>query len=424
MENTSKFDINTLKYEFKVDVDKELISYGNIKWCMGNGWATPKKLLQSKFRAATKSNYKKFNEEYSITAKTLSKCINKTIKAVYLKPVEKYIPRYAFNSNGRVSFEKVQLLLDRKKILDQTEKDKLKNIQPLCLYFGKTTEDLKKGLGKSLWKKLCKNSYTKNLYIAKARDTLQGFTLRYSLDLLNKFPSKLLRRGRNIRFSDTGVTSFTEQGLWAYENKSEETLCTDTRRMAVALYKPPITQQCTLKENQFSLKWSAEKMQKKHDQYSLQLQRRREEELLREQREANIVWDSVKPYKDIEFPSVGQYTATLIKTPMELHNEGSKMHHCVGSYKEKIRDSGYLVVSIKKDGERYSTLGLEERLQWKSSKDEKGGLIAELVVTGWTKNQHYKKYNHKVDAEEALQLVNLVVESINEKFKELNKEKD
>lgn len=75
----------------------------------------------------------------------------------------------------------------------------------------------------------------------------------------------------------------------------------------------------------------------------------------------------------------------------EIADEGDAMSHCVASYLGSVRSGDYLVYSIKKNGERSSTLGVivKGRQQGKSH--------------SFTLNQQYGRFNAGVkDVDEAV----------------------
>ena len=411
----STFDINNLKYEFKVDKERFTVEYGGAVFHASTSY-TPLSILNKYHRVGYgKVGYKRFNNEYGITARTLAKCINKEFMDMLVVPIRSHVSRYCFNVRS-CDMHIVQLIHTMLPVLNQCKSDNIENIAPICLLLGANPSDCKAKLGKSLWKQLCKNSLTKNVlmykqcmkeYISVTRNPIETLTR------LNNFKSKYLKRGLNIRTTD--VKNFDNYGLWVIETGGSYNIAKDTDRMAENL------------NEKFSLKWSPEKMQKMHDRYSLLLQRKREEELLREQAEYGKQWKAVEPYLPCQTIELNGYVATLIKTPLELHREGEAMHHCVGGYANSVERGVYLVYSITKDGERVSTLGVQIVVP---IKQEKIGDLTDLnlavrpveivieLAGAAGLNQHYGKYNSKIVEETPLQLADLVVESLNELMKE------
>ncbi len=413
VENTtnsvSTFDINNLKYEFKVDREKFTVEYGGIIFDAYTQY-TAKEVAKYCGMGTGKLNYANFNTKYGITAKVLAKCLNREFMEVLVSPILKHVSRYCFNSIN-CNMVQVKHIHKVKPILDQCEDDGIENIAPICLLLKANPSECKAKLGKSLWKTLCKNSLTKNVLIYKqaTKNSMWDYMhipttdIKTQLELLNSFKSKYLKRGNNIRGTEVG--QFDKYGLWVNNTGGSYNLARDTGHMSKAL------------NEKFSLKWSPTKMQKMHDRYSLALQKQREEKLLRKQAEHNTTWEAVERYLPCDTIELNGYIATLIKTPLELHREGEAMHHCVGSYASSVKSGDYLVYSITKDGERVSTLGLfkTEVVTTASGRAIRGEELDFYDVVAV--DQHYGKHNSKVIEETPLQLANLVVESLNRLMK-------
>ncbi len=412
----STFDINNLKYEFKVDKERFTVEYGGMKF-RPIKYTTPKSILDSaNIAVSTGVGYKEFNDKYGITAKVLSKCVNREFKEAFVTPVEKHFKRYCFSANS-YRLEDVKVLHEMFDVLEQCDKDNLKNVAPICLLYKTDPAGCKTKLGKSLWKKLCKNSYTRNLHIYKiARKYGTEYRKPSNINLLNQFKSKYLKRGKNLgRSRNEVVDGFCKYNLWVSNNGLTPRTVYDTEIMSRHL------------NEKFSLKWSPTKMQKMHDRYSLALQKQREEELLKKQAEHSKQWEAVERYLPCDTIELDGYVATLIKTPLELHREGEAMHHCVGSYASNVKSGDYLVYSITKDGERVSTLGvniIKPLKQYTTGDLTDLNLVVRSVqvkigIAGTAAlNQHYGKYNSKIVEETPLQLADLVVESLNKLMKE------
>ena len=413
----STFDINNLKYEFKVDREKFTVEYGG-KVFHANTQYTAGEVANACGFGWGKRSYTEFNTKYGITAKVLSKCLNREFMEVLVAPIKKHTSRYCFNSQS-CDMNAVKRIHELRPLLEQCEDDNIENVAPICLLLGGDPSYCKNRLGKSLWKTLCKNSLTKNVLIYKQasnrslisyNSTPDNGIIKTHLGLLNGFKSKHLKRGNNI--GTTEVKQFDRFGLWVSQTGGNYNTAKDTQRMARNL------------DEKFSLKWSPTKMQKMHDRYSLLLQRQREEALLKEQAEYDKQWEAAEPYLPCATIELNGYVATLIKTPLELHREGEAMHHCVGGYGSSVKSGDYLVYSITKDGERVSTLGisvakgsvpldLEGRIRIVSNLAVQPAEVTIKLVTVCRTNQHYGKYNSKVTEETPLQLADLVVSSLN-----------
>lgn len=95
----------------------------------------------------------------------------------------------------------------------------------------------------------------------------------------------------------------------------------------------------------------------------------------------NLLYETKLTHGDIV------WEAKLLTTPAQMIEEGRSQHHCVASYIPNVEEGDYLVYSITKNGERYSTFGM--------TRD---------VTVGYRKNQHYKAGNEMLDERGAILL--------------------
>lgn len=83
------------------------------------------------------------------------------------------------------------------RLVRQLERDGLMHLYPLVLNFKKSPEKLKERFGKSLWKKLASNSFTRNSFFCKYSSL---FTLHDSqtLSKILVIPSTILKYNYNV----------------------------------------------------------------------------------------------------------------------------------------------------------------------------------------------------------------------------------
>ena len=101
------------------------------------------------------------------------------------------------------------------------------------------------------------------------------------------------------------------------------------------------------------------------------------------------------------------WTATLLTKGEDILAEGLAMHHCVAAYADSVAEGKYLIYSIKKDGERYSTLAYSHYRMRPTTKIEEAYYPAAMHTTF---NQHYKVCNKIVDNPNALELQQFITE--------------
>lgn len=108
-----------------------------------------------------------FYKKVGITPSNLRKIVNAAVRERLIEGKEEIFNRYCFSKNGKVNWGMVRLINARIDVIRQVREDGLNNVEPFAVYLGKSPSELKAVFGKGLWKKLCKNSMTKNKKIAK-----------------------------------------------------------------------------------------------------------------------------------------------------------------------------------------------------------------------------------------------------------------
>lgn len=252
------------------------------------------------------------------------------------------------------------------------------HLVPSILFFGDEVGDIRKGLGKGLWKSLCKNSFTRNhLIFLRANmfappsysQGVQHFGKNgkkpviirpdYSvcqplLVALNGLPTSLLRETwlfeRNHFDSPTELQEL--EPWWrhlARAGRSEACLTKSTRLRQMSSIAIDTERMARRLGQAFSYQWSANRMHFEHERMTKQL--------------AQAKW----AHQNTPFPfhhpwahSIEQegITALLLTTPLELLSEGGEMHHCVGSYSDLVQTGRSLIFSLRGMDQSRSTLEL------------------------------------------------------------------
>jgi len=368
--------LDNFKYAFEVNEKDKAIQYADMSFTDLRFFRNAKEVVdRAGYRGKYPDSFKAFNEKYGITPSSFKKVHNTLIRKLWVSPIERHALRYAFTHGGKLKKNVINQIWEMKDEISQCEKDGLDNIIPLVLFLKKSPQELKKMFGKGVWKKLTKNSMTRNLYIAKIVATEPSS----DINLLLSVKSKHLKLGTGTIFAYT----WSNINKWLIRNNlynskgnpswGARNMYLDTRNMAAQLGVP------------FNEKWSLEKMQEKHDEYQEKINARKYDK----EPFSYLIKFKTKEYVYKEF------TATLLHSPYEIHQEGTAMKHCVGSYAGSVGSGDYLVYSITKDGERSSTLGIS-------------------VIDGEYKfHQHYKHCNKHVKDEDEIMLADSLVESLN-----------
>ena len=294
-------------------------------------------------------------------------------------------------------------------IAEQCKKDGIENVIPAVVKFGMTPQELKKELGKSMWKKICNNSYTKNRIIYHSTKNLKNacfedfaevpFTLaKSSYTYQHKdiwkymknsgLPMKAFVKGKMYGYPDIAISSNKEQ---QQEAKKIVDIYMDTFRMSQHLNQP------------FNPEWSVRRMHEEHERL-MQMQR----DILRKQEAtANSVrFDEFQKLPVVEYNGV---VATPLLTRAEVIAEGENMRHCVGGYARLCAQGTYVVYSLCKDGQ-CTTLGISRH----KTTHEKANHAFNYIL-----NQHYGRFNKQVNDSDFTETAKKVIQTLHKVNKEV-----
>ncbi|AHK11115.1 PcfJ-like protein [Shewanella sp. phage 1/4] len=285
-------------------------------------------------------HYKKFTSQYKITPSAFMKVHNAIKTQQWIDPVRELSKRLCFMFNGKPNPSLMEKLHTQLPIIKEIQNDEIDNIIPISFLLGLSPQELKNTLGKGLWKKLCRNTFTRNNLIAKTyRMGGDGRGGAERLEILNQFPSTVLKRGFN------SPVQFSEAGVWLCNNKLHheenirhiQNIFNDTQSMASQVGK------------KFTpAKWSLLQLEEKHEEYLEMINARKySPQALPSMKNITVKEDEYKGYR-----------INLLESPLLIRNEGTKMHHCVGSYTNRVAMGEYLVYSVTKDEKKTSTLGI------------------------------------------------------------------
>lgn len=340
--STKDIYFNFVCREKNIDLRKEILSANNIKltsyYRKKYGLRDTYKELHKYF--GSKFNYRLFSAMWKL----------------HIEPISDYCNNYCFYSNGNNNYydiAAVKRIWKHKKNIDTATRDRLYNIIPLLIYFGLNPRQLKNKMGSGLWKRLCKNSTYKNKMIVavlqkilKDKKRIGSFRFNdYKINIISRvsgIKSTLIKYAAiydtfyNIDHSDCSLFSLEWLSINARVSYYQEViqlyhLAFDTFKMAKAVGKNTNT------------RWSTSRLKQEHDRM-LKLEIVDEFPTL-----PNFDHISDGCFCDIEFK--------LLRTSLEIFEEGQAMKHCVAFYIENVVYYGYLVFSLKK-GEMRSTLGL------------------------------------------------------------------
>lgn len=373
----------------------DMWNYKGEKICSFTANNPPKsaaKTLLGNNKRFLKEKAKEFYEQHGIRATN----VIKVARGILYNEVYKQFPEW-YNLCRTTSWIPVGdrfKYLETEELLQQCRKDGIANVIPIVAYFGKSTQELKKSLGEQVWKKLCKNSYSRNrLLFLKSTYRVTRVT---PVDW-NAVPSTILK-GRTqwmpevyewlIKTQDCPLKSITTD----YNVHREARLYIDTQRMCIGAGET------------FNPNWSKRRMKEEHDRLS----RMQQEIANRRAAEYNVEYAKLleKDFRELHKGlETVRFDSGVVATPLvnmqQVQEEGSKMHHCVGSYASMCAKGGYLVWRLTR-GDVETTLGID-------------------VHQGkYSFSQHYGHCNAIVEDQDLKDAAESVVKMLNEKNKRLD----
>lgn len=385
------------QYEFVVDQESRKVSFATFS---SNNYRLIKDVAEARDALGVfgdlKIVNKEFNDKFGLTPTKFKKIWNAIQRKVWVEPVEKYVMRFGFNSQGKVCGRRLENIWSALPLIEQAEKDNTENIIPFLIERGMDTQQLKKLYGKSVWKKLCANSMTRNKYLARVTDEL-GYVHVYGdrakIESLNKMPSFMLKKGGRNPYG------WGEFGLHCYklfgkdnlrEMRRYQDISRDCKRMADQLGK-----------NFDPIKYNYEKTLEKHAHFKEQI-------MLKQYSPEPFAWmkDCVKV---VEYKG---YKAELLDNALAVRLEGEKMHHCVGLYSGYCKEGKYQVWHVSKDGKPSSTIGIE--LKPKMSKfTTNDQQVPEFGSESWNIQQHYGVCNAHIECADEKEIAIIVLNIVN-----------
>lgn len=343
-----------------------------------------------------KEEAKKFYERHGIRATN----VVKIARGIVYNEVHKQFPEW-YKLCRSTSWTPVGHrfeYLETEELLQECRKDGIANIIPIVAYFKKPPQELKKALGDATWKKLCKNTYSRNrLLFMKSNNRLTPVDW-------NAVPSTILKSRTHftpevyswlIRTQDIPLKNYSKD----YNIQREASIYIDTQRMCIGAGET------------FNPNWSKRRMKEEHDRLS----RMQQEIANRKQAERNAEYAKLLKVdfrelhmglETIEFDS-GVVAVPLVNM-QQVQEEGSKMHHCVGSYASMCAKGEYLVWHLTK-GDVETTLGITAQHE---------SYIIAMSKDKYNLQQHYGFCNATVEDEDLKDAARSVVRMLNEKNKE------
>lgn len=213
------------QFDFIVDKENKVIRFADMEFKRFKLYADAKKVL-SDFQAwnlPISGKHKNpaaraFSDKYGITASKFKAVFNAKMLNLWVDPIKEHANRFAYNSNGKLKDYMVGIIWEMLPEIEQAKKDGIYNIVPWILHEGKNPQELKEHFGKSNWKKICKQTMTRNKMIAVSFRKRSHYNEADSLDTALSMPSYLLKKGGNSAFQWNQSTKYLiEQGIITYK---------------------------------------------------------------------------------------------------------------------------------------------------------------------------------------------------------------
>lgn len=343
------------KYEFETDGRDVYFAGTKVPSYIGGKHLTCENLCNtSVFKVDCTSShprevYKAFNEKWGITPTKFIKKFRGVWWACNVEPVREWVGRYSIGANKKINLANLDKIWNMKSEIEQAHNDGLDNLIPFIIYNQLPIQDAKKAFGKSVWKQLCKNSTTRNKYIAMM---LSNNFRKGDVQYVVQLPSTVLKRGRMLVSNPLVAYVACKHFKCKDVIKPKQDVVrfghtvTDTIRMAKRLGR------------EVNLDWSVRKWKEKHEEFT--------RKILEEQYSDKTFPCLEEVPEELKSISYGGVSASLLDNALSLKQESNVMRHCVGSYVDNVASGDYLVYHLKMGDEHHTTLGLHKyHDQWR-----------------------------------------------------------
>lgn len=312
-------------------------------------WRNDPKTDRNNHKAYTAAYAKLYNravfEETHVNQSQFIKLFNGKMYEAFIKPIpEQLFTKFCFGSYGKPSMQKVNEMNGCLHIILEAQSDNNTHLIPLIMKFQKSPQELRRMFGKGVWKRICKNTVSRNAAIAEWLFKRMAYNRDFDESVVDKMKNILDVPTTLLAYSYPSVVlrylAKHKRGEWSKKNKLRPVvdLLGDTIQMANLYgYATPDI-----------LKWSERRLREEHERFT-------KIAYARKYSDVEFDWASKLPFGEFCF---GEYTVHPLLNAMDIGQEGLNMHHCVGSYVLQSQYGTYLVLSVRKGGERYSTIGM------------------------------------------------------------------
>lgn len=318
---------------------------------------------------------KEFTEKLTITPRNMISVIRGGYFNTVVKPMETVVKRFGIRRGG-LNYFAIAKCERHKDLFEQVIKDNQKNLEPIIWDMAKNTKELKEIFGKSLWKKLCKNSRYKNAALVKSgfifKELVSETVSRHYTDDDKVAALKELNMVNGLTPAKLHLYSLVAPKVWHYNydaryafklfNVIKDMKCpvSKIRKHRIGSYILLDTFQSIKElgiEPDISKFDNIACLEHYHDELSEIANKRREEQYKKMKEAEKVSYTEIIDYGfPVDYEGYG-IKAKLLNTKQKVELEGRKMHHCVGSYRNRCYVKEYAVFHLT-DGKEKVTLGL------------------------------------------------------------------
>lgn len=237
-------------------------------------------------------------------------------------------------------------------LLQQAEAVGAMNITPFIHFFGVGPGKLREMFGRGLWKELSHNSFSRNKAFVERAKHISGGLLNAETNCC----SSAVELIRSIRSAPTtflrsplissrrlGEHSLFTFNLLAHDLGSYMAALKYLKANPSSIFMPRDTRNLLEQEGHPPLKSPSFKVwQDRHDKL-VELRTRRK-----------YSKDPVTPQRPTQV--IDGFEFVHLVSAFSLQEEGTALHHCVGSYIGYVKTGNFLAFSVRKDGRRVGTL--------------------------------------------------------------------
>lgn len=275
------------------------------------------------------------------------KYLRKVSMELWIDPVRELADKYCFKANpyGCYTYDKKLLkrMWDYLPLVKQADSDKLDNIMPFIIYFGQSPQELKKNLGRKVWKTLCSKKHYFNRSVINF--LLEYFNPPFSkncvldddkilvIRIFSQLKASLVKNASRLIDMELSTQEHIELLTWLNQY-SRVSSCNALDRHCI-LYNDTKHMASQLNEDFYS--WSLKKMKLKHDKFSKAI-------TAREYSTESFSWITDELKAEI---MIDEVIVKTLHSPYLMAQEGRYMGHCLASYIGHVSTGHYLAFSLE-----------------------------------------------------------------------------